>query len=118
MLLLVEQNVAANPVNVGLFSPAAVVLHTYRRTDPVEELRGRRGVRRVRIGQRRETFGHSGLAGQHRASRVPAGQIGVVIAQVGQPLPIGAKSAVYKPAFGNFTDLNTFIESLLSRICG
>src|SRR6187397_2287194 len=42
--------------------------------------------------------------------QVPAGQIGVVIAQVGQPLPIGAKSAVYKPDFGNFTDLNRFIE--------
>src|SRR5262245_21473231 len=28
--------------------------------------------------------------------QVPAGEIGVVIAQVGQPLPIGAKSAVYK----------------------
>jgi hypothetical protein len=42
--------------------------------------------------------------------QVPAGQIGVVIAQVGRPLPIGAKSAVYKPEFGNFTDLNLFIE--------
>jgi len=42
--------------------------------------------------------------------QVPAGQIGVVIAQVGRPLPIGAKSAVYKPEFGNFSDLNTFIE--------
>ena len=28
--------------------------------------------------------------------QVPAGEIGVVIAQVGSPLPIGAKSAVYK----------------------
>src|SRR5215470_4605946 len=27
--------------------------------------------------------------------QVPAGEIGVVIAQVGNPLPIGAKSAVY-----------------------
>jgi hypothetical protein len=42
--------------------------------------------------------------------QVPAGQIGVVIAQVGRPLPIGAKSAVYKPDFGNFSDLNTFVE--------
>jgi SPFH domain / Band 7 family len=42
--------------------------------------------------------------------QVPAGQIGVVIAQVGRPLPIGAKSAVYKPEFGNFSDLNTFVE--------
>ena len=37
--------------------------------------------------------------------QVPAGEIGVVIAQVGEPLPIGAKSAVYKPEFGNFSNL-------------
>ena len=43
--------------------------------------------------------------------QVPAGEIGVVIAQVGQPLPIGAKSAVYKPEFGNFTDLRGFIDN-------
>jgi regulator of protease activity HflC (stomatin/prohibitin superfamily) len=42
--------------------------------------------------------------------QVPAGEIGVVIAQVGQPLPIGAKSAVYKKEFGNFTNLRRFIE--------
>ncbi len=43
--------------------------------------------------------------------QVPAGEIGVVIAQVGQPLPIGAKSAVYKKEFGNFTDLDGFIAN-------
>ncbi len=42
--------------------------------------------------------------------QVPAGEIGVVIAQVGEPLPIGAKSAVYKPEFGNFSDLAGFVE--------
>src|SRR5713101_1138937 len=47
---------------------------------------------------------------KHPWVQVPAGQIGVVIAQVGQPLPIGAKSAVYKPEFGNFSDLNIFID--------
>ncbi len=39
--------------------------------------------------------------------QVPAGEIGVVIAQVGSPLPIGAKSAVYRKAFGNFSDLRS-----------
>ena len=43
--------------------------------------------------------------------QIPAGQIGVVIAQVGQPLPIGAKSAAYKNEFGNFTGLKHFIEN-------
>ena len=42
--------------------------------------------------------------------QVPAGEIGVVIAQVGQPLPIGAKSAVYRKEFRNFTDLRAFVK--------
>jgi len=41
--------------------------------------------------------------------QVPAGEIGVVIAQVGESLPIGAKSAVYRPSFGNFADLGDFL---------
>src|SRR5208282_184696 len=41
--------------------------------------------------------------------QIPAGEIGVVIAQVGSSLPIGAKSAVYKKSFGNFADLRSFI---------
>ena len=46
---------------------------------------------------------------KHMWVQVPAGQIGVVIAQVGEPLPIGAKSGQYKAEFGNFTDLETFV---------
>jgi hypothetical protein len=42
---------------------------------------------------------------KHPWVQVPAGQIGIVVAQIGQPLPIGAKSAVYTEAFGNFTNL-------------
>ena len=42
--------------------------------------------------------------------QVPAGEIGVVIAQVGKPLPIGAKSANYKPEFENFSALERFID--------
>ncbi len=41
--------------------------------------------------------------------QVPAGEIGVVIAQVGQPLPTGAKSAIYKKDFGDFTRLREFV---------
>ncbi|HVF75666.1 MAG TPA: SPFH domain-containing protein [Acidimicrobiales bacterium] len=43
--------------------------------------------------------------------QVPAGEIGVVIAQVGAPLPIGAKSAHYFPRAGNFSDLETFLRA-------
>ncbi|MFI5053434.1 MAG: SPFH domain-containing protein, partial [Acidimicrobiia bacterium] len=42
--------------------------------------------------------------------QVPAGEIGVVIAQVGAPLPIGAKSAVYRPELANFSNLHSFVE--------
>jgi SPFH domain / Band 7 family len=43
--------------------------------------------------------------------QVPAGEIGVVMAQVGEPLPIGAKSAHFKRDFGNFSDLQAFVEN-------
>jgi len=41
--------------------------------------------------------------------QVPAGEIGVVISQVGQPLPIGAKSARYRPELANLSDLRAFL---------
>ena len=41
--------------------------------------------------------------------QIPAGEIGVVIAQVGEQLPIGAKSAIYKKEFGDFADLRSFV---------
>ena len=43
--------------------------------------------------------------------QVPAGEIGVVISQAGKPLPMGAKSAVYKTEFGNFSDLKGFVKN-------
>ena len=43
--------------------------------------------------------------------QIPAGQIGVVLAQVGKPLPIGAKSAIFKKEFANFSDVRSFIEN-------
>lgn len=42
--------------------------------------------------------------------QVPAGEIGVVIAQIGKPLPAGVRSAAYKPEFGNFTNLQAFVQ--------
>jgi hypothetical protein len=43
--------------------------------------------------------------------QVPAGEIGVVIAQVGDPLPIGAKSAAYRSEFANFSNLHGFLAN-------
>ena len=48
---------------------------------------------------------------RHPFVQIPAGQIGVVIAQVGKPLPIGAKSAIYKPEFGSFQDIRAFMTN-------
>jgi len=48
---------------------------------------------------------------KHPWPQVPAGEIGVVIAQVGLPIPIGYKSAVYKPEFGSFTNLSSFVKN-------
>jgi hypothetical protein len=46
----------------------------------------------------------------HPMVQIPSGQIGVVIAQAGQALPVGAKSGLYKPEFGNFQDLAAFVN--------
>jgi regulator of protease activity HflC (stomatin/prohibitin superfamily) len=43
--------------------------------------------------------------------QVPAGEIGVVISQIGKPLETGAKSAAYRPEFGNFTNLRGFLDN-------
>jgi hypothetical protein len=48
---------------------------------------------------------------KHSWIQVPAGQIGVVIAQMGDSLPIGAKSAIYKNVFGNFSNLQVFLTN-------
>lgn len=47
---------------------------------------------------------------KHPWVQIPPGEIGLVVAQIGGPLPMGAKSAVYKPEFGQFTDLRAFLE--------
>ncbi|MCP4110521.1 MAG: hypothetical protein GY749_34195 [Desulfobacteraceae bacterium] len=48
---------------------------------------------------------------KHPWVQIPAGKIGVVVSQIGKPLPVGAKSAIYKPNFGNFTDNRAFLEN-------
>ena len=43
--------------------------------------------------------------------QVPPDHVGLVIAQVGAPLPTGAKSAVYKDEFANFSSIRTFLDN-------
>ncbi len=47
---------------------------------------------------------------KHPWVQVPAGKIGVVVSQIGQPLPTGSKSGIYKPSFGNYSDIQTFLR--------
>jgi uncharacterized membrane protein YqiK len=47
---------------------------------------------------------------KHPWVQVPAGDVGLVIAQVGKPLAPGYKSGRYKEAYGQFTDVKTFID--------
>jgi len=46
---------------------------------------------------------------KHPWVQIPTGEVGLVIAQVGAPLPMGWKSGIYKPVFGQFTDVRTFV---------
>lgn len=48
---------------------------------------------------------------KHPWVQIPAGRIGVVVSQVGAPLPIGAKSGIYRKEFGNFTNLKSYIAN-------
>jgi uncharacterized membrane protein YqiK len=43
--------------------------------------------------------------------QIPPGAIGVVIAQVGEPLEVGAKSAVYKSELRDFSGLRDFLAN-------
>jgi uncharacterized membrane protein YqiK len=49
--------------------------------------------------------------GRYPWVQIAPDRVGLVIAQVGTPLPTGAKSAIYKPEFGNFADLRTFLSN-------
>jgi len=45
---------------------------------------------------------------KHPWVQIPADHVGLVVAQVGGPLPVGAKSAVYRTEFADFQDLAAF----------
>ena len=47
---------------------------------------------------------------KHPWVQIPTGEIGLVVAQVGAPLPTGWKSGIYKREFGQFTDVRAFID--------
>jgi len=48
---------------------------------------------------------------KHPWVQIATGEIGLVVAQIGAPLPTGWKSGIYKPEFGQFTDVRAFVGS-------
>ncbi len=46
---------------------------------------------------------------KHPWVQIPPGEIGLVVSQIGGPTPNGAKSGIYKPEFGQFTDIKVFL---------
>jgi len=108
-----------------------VVFKSYWNIGPTEVglVRKRFGVKRLRSGSPVALNGEAGYQAdllmtglrfklwplytvtRHPLVQIPAGQIGVVIAQVGDGLPIGAKSAKYRPEFGNFHDVRAFMNN-------
>jgi regulator of protease activity HflC (stomatin/prohibitin superfamily) len=48
---------------------------------------------------------------KHPWVQIPPGAIGVVVAQAGQPLPPGAKSALYSDPLGDFSNLRAFLSN-------
>jgi hypothetical protein len=118
------------PLLVIAFVALVILLRSTRNIGPTEVglVRKRFGYRKLGAGNAIAFNGEAGYQARlmmpgvqfklwplydvtrHPMVQIPAGQIGVVIAQVGAPLPVGAKSGAYKPAFGNFQDLATFVN--------
>ncbi|MDE2182878.1 MAG: hypothetical protein KGJ78_07645 [Alphaproteobacteria bacterium] len=115
---------------IAVFLLLVVLLKSIRTIGPTEIglVRKRFGFKRLTAGNVIGFDGEAGYQGQllmpgwrfklwpvydvtrHPRVQIPAGQIGVVIAQVGEPLPVGAKSAAYKAEFGNFHDVEAFVR--------
>jgi hypothetical protein len=115
---------------VGAFTLLFVIVKSTRNIGPVEVglVRKRFSFRKLDAGSIVAFAGEAGYQARllmpgiqfklwplydvtrHPMVQIPAGQIGVVIAQVGKALPVGAKSGTYKPEFGNFENVETFVR--------
>ena len=122
--------IVVTAVAIVLFLVVVVVLRSFHAIGPAEV-----GLVAKRLGARSKGDQLVALAGEagyqadllmpglrfklwpvHRVERhpwvqVPPGDIGLVIAQVGAALPTGAKSAIYRPEFGSFADVRTFLAN-------
>ncbi|MGD9793064.1 MAG: SPFH domain-containing protein [Acidimicrobiia bacterium] len=109
LFVLLRSLYSIGPTQVGLVNKR-LARKKLREGDPIA-FNGEAGYQAELLmpGLRFKLWPVYGVA-RHPWVQVPAGEIGVVIAQVGANLPIGAKSAVYKPEFGNFSDVGTFLS--------
>jgi uncharacterized membrane protein YqiK len=123
------EGAAASLIAIAMLLAVLVIFKSFWLIGPTEVglVRKRFGRKRLRSGSPVALNGEAGyqadllmtgvrfkLWPQHTVTRhplvqIPAGQIGVVIAQVGDALPIGAKSGEYRPEFGSFQEVRTFM---------
>src|SRR5690349_5243148 len=109
LLILTRSLHAIGPAQVGLVNKR--IAHRRLRNDDPIAFHGEAGFQAVLLmpGLRFKLWPVFGVK-KYPWVQVPAGEIGVVIAQVGAQLPVGAKSAAYRPEFGNFANLHTFVS--------
>jgi uncharacterized membrane protein YqiK len=108
LLILTRSLHAIGPAQVGLVNKR-IARRRLRDDDPIA-FHGEAGFQAVLLmpGLRFKLWPVFGVR-KYPWVQVPAGEIGVVISQLGRSLPIGAKSAAYRSEFGNFSDLSAFV---------
>jgi len=110
LLVVVRSFIVIGPAQVGLVTKRVASRHNA--TDDPIAFAGEAGYQSDLLmpGVRFKLWPTYSVA-KYPWVQVPAGEIGVVISQIGKPLETGAKSAAYRPEFGNFTDLRRFLDN-------
>jgi regulator of protease activity HflC (stomatin/prohibitin superfamily) len=110
LLVIVRSFIVIGPAQVGLVTKRVASRHNA--TDDPIAFAGEAGYQSDLLmpGVRFKLWPTYSVA-KYPWVQVPAGEIGVVISQIGKPLETGAKSAAYRPEFGNFTDLRGFLDN-------
>jgi regulator of protease activity HflC (stomatin/prohibitin superfamily) len=110
VLVLLKSIHKIGPAEVGLVNKR-VALRKLPGNDPIA-FRGEAGYQAVLLmpGLRFRLWPVFGVQ-KFPWVQVPAGEIGVVIAQIGAPLPIGAKSAAYSDEIGGFENVGHFLAA-------
>src|ERR1035437_4421014 len=110
ILFIAKSIISIGPAQVGLVIKRFSIRHN--KTDTPIAFKGEAGYQSELLmpGLRFKLWPLFSVS-KHPWVQVPAGEIGVVISQIGERLPTGAKSAIYRPEHGNFTNPTTFLGS-------